>query len=67
MLLINVLMMDAIKKHDYRICLNKLSLIVIIVLYNVQQFNVHLLEHLTMFLLTLFNVRFTLFGAPAVK
>ena len=67
MLLLNALMTDAIIKFVYRIGLSILSLLVIIVLYNVQQLNGKLQEYLMLCLLVLFNVRFTLFGTPAVK
>ena len=56
MLVLNALMMDAIKKYVYQIRLSILSLLVIIVMYNVQQLNVKLQEHVMMFLLTLLNV-----------
>ena len=67
MLVLNALMMDAIKKYVYRIGFSILSLLVIIVMYNVTQLNVKLQKHLMMLLLTLFNVSFTLLRAPAVK
>ena len=55
------------KNKVYRTGLSILSLLVIIVLFNVQQLNVKIQKHLKMFKRILFNVRFTLCCALAVK
>ena len=59
--------MDAINKYVYQIGVIILSLSAIIVLFNVQPYNVQLLVNLIIFSLTLFNVHFTLSGVPDVK
>ena len=63
----HAIIMDAIKKQVYQIGVIILSLNAIIVLFNVQPYNVQLLVNLMIFSFTLFNVHFTLSGVPDVK